>query len=665
MRQPATRLSGILGICILAAASVPAVAMWHDPAWEYRRVLQLTLSGERISGNELAHCRILLNGKQKPDASDIRILTATGRTTGHRIISIGRGDEVELVFDTVKGVRDYYLYFGNPKSPSPQDATHDAGLLLETRAWAGQPIDKIADMPSVFDASKPQIGREMLQRPYLGMNPFGPHDRTVSRLSGRVFAPLDGEYVFAVAADDRGGLYVDDKPVVFARYPAGDSRFQDRVYLKRGWHPFSLFHVNMSAEGLFGVFWRRPDMDKFEIIGRESFGLLAGVQVGPLEQVNHSLTADIVSEYKAEAFYAGNYSHRLSFALQTAFAQSDRVQCQWDFGDGQQAAGRTVEHVFLLPGVYTIKLTATAGQLVDTQTFRISVDRDWEHSDRPSSDDPGLQSRLVATYDVSRLPLEALPAAALLHLRGNDMNALDRVALRLASIAKHPSRPLAVKALEEMQRELPKRGRINHMADVWRAVPADSDLQPWATCELAEVLTWWQGDPAAALKVMQPFAEADDRAKRTWGELLVLNRRADEGRKVLESLPALVSGAKQAAVGGALARTTEFYITEDRWEDGEEAWEKWQLQIPTTFLEGHSMFLRVQLMELRKANVPAAALAEAFANSLPQSPYAPRLLDKASKLLANVEPARSKSLRDLLKQRYPEDPLSQDTPAGK
>ena len=202
------------------------------------------------------------------------------------------------------------------------------------------------------------------------------------------------------------------------------------------------------------------------------------------------------------------------------------------------------------------------------------------------------------------------------------------------------------------------------MVDVWRAVPADSDLQPWAACELAEVLCWWQGDVAGALKAIEPLAKSDDRARRIYGQMLVLNRRVEEGRKVLEALPSPVSVAKQAAVGGAMARTTEFYITEGRWEDGEDAWEKWQSQFPVSFLEGHSMLLRVGLMELRKSKA-AAVVAEAFANAVPQSPYSPQLLDKASKLLAEADPGKSKSLRELLKQRYPEDPLSQDTPPAK
>ena len=53
-------------------------------------------------------------------------------------------------------------------------------------------------------------------------------------------------------------------------------------------------------------------------------------------------------------------------------------------------------------------------------------------------------------------------------------------------------------------------------------------------------------------------------------------------------------------------------------------------------------------------------VASIIANAVPGSSYAPQLLDRASKLLASTDPAKSTALRKLLKERYPEDPLSQE-----
>jgi len=622
--------------------------------------MSLTAGADRITGEERAVCRFLTNGKAAPDGRDIRVLTSAGRATRVSVISTEPGDAVEIAFDTVKGVGDYYVYFGNPKAPAPPEgATNRGGLLLEMRQFMGGAIEERKDFVPAFERSQPVIGRKTLWQAQLGMNPFGIQSQTVSRLSGGIYAPAKGDYVFAVAADDRGILSIDGKELVFARYAAADARFQERTYLDRGWHEFTLYHVNFGGEGPFAVYWRRPDMQQLQPIGRESFGLVALAEPGALEEVNRQLTADFTPRYQAECFYGGHYSYRYQFALNTAFPQADRVKCTWDFGDGQTAEGQEVEHVYLTGSVYNVTVSVLAGGLSDKQSFQLAVNRDYEHSDRPATDDPGMQAKLAANYDLQKLPPESLTWGAMLFLRAGNLDQCVAAAKQLLTLPRHPNLPAVQKVMQELSTELPKRGRINGLAEIYLAAPADSDLQPWAACERASLLLWWKGDIAGAMKAIEPQSKADDRAKRIYGQLLILSGQADEGRKVLEELPVMVNAAKQAAISGAMARTTEFYITEGRWEDGEDAWEKWQTQFPASFTEGHSMLLRVELLEVRKANVAAASVAEAFANAMPQSPYAPRLLDRASKLIAPTDADKAKSLRELLKQRYPEDPLSQ------
>ncbi len=117
---------------------------------------------------------------------------------------------------------------------------------------------------------------------------------------------------------------------------------------------------------------------------------------------------------------------------------------------------------------------------------------------------------------------------------------------------------------------------------------------------------------------------------------------------------------RQAALSGASARTIEFFILQEEPEAGEDAWERWQAKYPSEFVEGYSVLLRVKLIELRKQAQAASRVAEAFAAAMPRSSYAPQLLNLASKLIAGSDPARSKALRQMLKEKYPEDPLSQD-----
>jgi len=153
----------------------------------------------------------------------------------------------------------------------------------------------------------------------------------------------------------------------------------------------------------------------------------------------------------------------------------------------------------------------------------------------------------------------------------------------------------------------------------------------------------------------------DNALKRSYAHALILNQNAAAGKKLLESIPS-DSPERHAALAGALARSIEYYITEKDAESGQQTWEKWQQQYPADFLEGYSILLQTRLMESAGYAQAAARVAESFALAFPKSSYAPQLLDRASKLLAKTDPGRSTSIRNLLKQKYPEDPLSQDNP---
>jgi hypothetical protein len=91
----------------------------------------------------------------------------------------------------------------------------------------------------------------------------------------------------------------------------------------------------------------------------------------------------------------------------------------------------------------------------------------------------------------------------------------------------------------------------------------------------------------------------------------------------------------------------------------EQAWDKWQAQSPADFLEGYSVLLKTRLTEKAGYAAAAAKAAEAFALAVPRSSYAPKLLDRASRLLERANGPKSQALKQLLKQKYPEDPLAQ------
>jgi hypothetical protein len=635
---------------------------WFDPAWPFRREVELAWEAEKASGSELALAEIYTAGHHKEDGSDIRVAADDGRVVASRVLGIGPGDFVRLVFNPSKGQRKYHVYFGNenppPKPKGTEDVVYHAGLLMEMRAFPGGPVNNATQIIDAFDRAKTPIGTTMIPSLFIGRNPFGEQQQWVTRFTGIVYAPLLGEYTFAISADDRGLLMLDGHPLVFAPNNTGDVRYQAKITLNHGLHDVTAYHVNLGNEGQLSVGWLRPDTAKFDVIGKGFFGMLYRTTTGPLEEIHKTLTADFNVEYMGEALYAGHYSNRYRFIVNAPKTQPPVYT--WDLGDGQTAEGNTVDHVYLTDGVYPIRLTARIGANADAQTTKFAAHRDYD-AEKTRIDEPAVQSKVIETFKLDKIPAAQLPWAVLLHQRSLKIDLALAATMRMAATPAGYDRAAGLEALRDATRDALAANRVETILKIWDSIPPDSTMQPEASKDYAQLLVWQAADFDKACKILAPQAKSRDSAvQRLYGQALVLNQKSEEGRKLLESLAPEGPLGKQAAISGAMARTVEYYITKEDAETGEEWWDKWQRQYPAEFLEGYGVLLRVKLMEVRKAPQAAAKVAEAFALAVPHSSYAPSLLDYARRLLAQSNPDKSAELRKLLKQKYPEDPLSQD-----
>ncbi len=512
-------------------------------------------------------------------------------------------------------------------------------------------------MEKSWGDAKTVIGAKYNASAMLGYNPFGEQGGTISKLSGAVFAPIDGEYTFAVSVDDIGSLYVAGKPLVFARHGPGDARHNGKIKLTRGRHDLLFYHVDYGGETRYTIAWRTPGSDKFTVIGRSELGAAFGAVVGPLEQIKKTLVADFSAEYVSECWVDGNFSQRIKFTGRVPSGTND-AKFEWDFGDGQTATGATVDHVFIRHGVYPVRVTARIGNNSDAQTTRLNVIRDYDsfrgNPLAPPSEEPNVFADLVTPYDVKTMPLAWLVPAAKLMAAGGEREEARAVALRIAQELKHPDPAAALAVLMTIPADTQQRLKL------WDAVPANSDLQPTAARELAAMLLWRVGDYSRAVKVLEPFDGQGDAADRArLGQAMVLAGQVERGAKVLAGIQSDEPAARRVAVSGAMARTIEAYIGDKDWESGNDAWDEWMNRYPADFLTGYAVWLKVRLTDLQGDNVAAAKLAEAFTTAMPTSSYAPRLLDQAAKLLEKSDAGKSAALRQRLKEKYPEDPLSQ------
>ena len=667
-RQWAGRLL-LLGMCLWPLAPVAsAQGTWAEPAWPFRRAVDVEWDAKRMAGEEIAVVDIWTAGQHASSGENVRVAGEDGKLVPARVLMVGPGDRMKVLFAPIRGVKRHYIYWGHPNPPKTPPAIADvplrSGILMEMRKLTTRPSADFAQMAAAWEKNTQLIGRTLVDRLYGGINPFGEEVSIIIRYSATLRVAEEGIYTFAGAASDRGALWIDGKPVLWVPGSTGDTRFNATVNLKKGLHDIVFYLENLAGEQRLSVVWKRPNQNRFELIPSEAFGMSPKAIAGVMEHKTLAVVADAQIDYAGESFYADCFSHRYRFTAHGGRgAARAPVKFEWDFGDGQTATGPAAEHVYLKDGIYPVTLTVTAGVQKDVRTNRVAVSRLFERIDAPPGDLPQAHAKIVAGYDLAKLPAEWLPVACRLFERAGDAASLEKVAVRLAGTRAGLHVNTGVMALTGASAELARQGRFEAAARIWEAVGAGSPFELAAARHHAELLIWRLGEFSKAVKLIEPQARkhpADVAIQRQYAHALILSQRGAEGRKILEGLPVEGPRERQWALAGALARTIEFYVKEGDWETGEHQWEKWQAQQPADFVEGYSVLLRTQLMEKANAPVGAARVAEAFALALPRSSYAPRLLDRASRLLAQADPARSTSLRALLRQKYPEDPLSQD-----
>ncbi|NVJ12901.1 metallophosphoesterase [Myxococcus sp. AM010] len=82
----------------------------------------------------------------------------------------------------------------------------------------------------------------------------------------------------------------------------------------------------------------------------------------------------------------GVVPHRAFFRATPSF---EAATVTWDFGDGGAAEGAVAEHVFAIPGQYTVTATATQGSVMQTATALVQVAATETPGEEPQTPDSG------------------------------------------------------------------------------------------------------------------------------------------------------------------------------------------------------------------------------------------------------------------------------------
>lgn len=612
-----------------------------------QRLVRLT----RETGHpEVVVLRFFTHGEMRPDGTNLAVLTQANRPVSWRLLQVGPGDLCRVAFQTTRVDKVYRVCYGGPpfaeKAP-PWTAT--AGLLLEVRRWKACNLRRIDAVRKAFDGAE-VLGRRYVNRVFHRHNPIAPDPEPFfSRYTGTLRAPQTGSYAFFTSSQDCSFLLIDGKLVVASpgsRGPVGDARHMGKVDLTAGGHAFEYLHAASGPDACMVAAWQPPGAKALEIIPPKAF---ADDEVGrpaaaPPTHRTHGAIPDFLVDEVGEVplFDSLQPLVRVQFTDVSAWA-GRKVKARWEFGDGTSGEGVDPAHVYLLPGMVTVTMTAKPGPAVLTTQNRVRIHRPFIPPDAKSIDTLADYGKHLAAFDSTKLDL----ASALQLVRACDQAGQHERAGKVGRAALETARPdppeSAVYRLAEATGEL-LRDRLDDPAGaraVWEAAARqlrEPGLRVHCALEAADILLHdlhQRADArphlesAAALLTTLNRPMLTARLHMLWGDWHARGRDRAAARaeyqKAAETLGKRGSSIEENAWRGAFSRSTESFLRERELDRARDELRTWQAKFPEDRLEGYWPLLQARYLAARGKLAHAAVLAADMAAVHPDSAYADQL----------------------------------------
>jgi hypothetical protein len=373
-----------------------------------------------------------------PQGTNLVVSTGSGQIVPSRVLQLGPGDFCRLAFQTARGQKSYEIFYGGDSSQeAPPSWTNRDGLVLETRQYKQCNLRSFDSVRKAFESSQP-FGSDYVDAVHHSRNPFSlGAEPFLSRYSGNLHVPSAGTFGFMTSSQDCSFLLIDGKPVVSApgrhrpvRRALRGSRKD--VRLQAGPHEFEYYHAAAGPDAVMAAAWEIDPPDSKPVpkpIPSEVFrtGSIERMPASRVELRTTKLVPDFLVTIAGDVPLPDNDLPLIGVEFRDNSPKSLTLvgRPEWDFGDGQTSDRLNVEHVYLRPGVYTVKLSLKRGSRVVEMANRVNVDR------------PALTARDKAK--LHKLD-DYLPA-----LKSYDPRTLDAVSLRQLALA-YEAKALALEA---------------------------------------------------------------------------------------------------------------------------------------------------------------------------------------------------------------------------
>jgi tetratricopeptide (TPR) repeat protein len=731
------RISRIMAVTILVTICFCGVLVkaqtYHRGGAEFdaRRPISLPVDKKHaIVVAEFYH-----HGEIDPDGRNVLVAAANRDPVPTKILQLGPGDFCRIAFQTVDHQRDYEILYGG----DPPDATKvppwndNSGLILETREFRQCNLNSLESVRQAFNSSV-TIGRDYVSNVQHSHNPFSlKREPFLSRYSGTLHISKKGQYGFLSSSQDCSFLLIDDKVVVDAPGRHGPMRRARRgsrkdIQLSAGAHKFEYYHAASGPATMMVAAWEVSPRDAKPVpvaIPPEAFRtqVVGRIQPGSVETRVKKLVPDFLVEISGEVPLPDNDLHLIGVQMKNVsgprmLANSKYV---WDFGDGQTSDLANPQHVYLRPGLYTVKLSIRRGVVSHEMANRVFIDQPkiLKRADLHTLDQ---YLPILDTYDPSVLDAVSLKQLVAAYLWKADTILTPTVEETKAANKKKgdseedrkPDGKRQQSARRDQAFEYLLRavdvGKVPLLGD--SVAKGDEELHalaaliaPLARCELGDSRLAGQIWYGASLKigreelkgrceleaadimlndVMSDMSEAKkakvildaatarfgpgqqgpvaSRLQRVWGDYHAITGDGKAARKAYnraeEILGSTRSQIERIAWRGARSRSAEHFIRDGRLERAARELRQWQEDFPAEKIDGYLSLLFARYWVGREMYAQAIALADQLLIVNADSPYMDQLLLLGADCeVKRKNPDRALAMLHSLLRDYPGSPL--------
>jgi tetratricopeptide (TPR) repeat protein len=587
-------------------------------------------------------------GELHPDGRNLAV-SCNNQVVPWKVLQVGPGDFCRVAFQTVRAGKSYKVsYGGSPVEDKPPAWTAEAGLLLETHRWKACDLHKASSVQEALAGSE-RVGSDYVPTVSHRFNPFNPDPAPfLSLYRGTLRIDTAGTYLFFTSSQDCSFLLIDGKQVVAApggHGPVGEARIKGELNLSAGPHSFEYYHAAAGPDACMVAAWQPPRSPAPELIPARFFaaGEVAHLTASAARHPAKGLLPEYSFEIVGEVPLPDVPDPLIRVQFKTSRAAAGKPH--WEFGDGQTSDLVEPTHIYLHPGLFTVKLINQVGMNPVETSNRVLIHRPVLVSEEKNGPDKLRDyMAIVERYDSTLLP----PHALLQTVRAYEQLGQTTKAARLGKTCLLSDRTqqeqasvyILVKLVGPLLRD-----QLDDPAgarEAWQAAAKALRREEWkADCELeaadicladldlrndAKVFL----EAAAGRLAMANESAQVARLHRLWGDF---HARAGD-RKAARAAYARAFSARgargttieQNAWRGAASRSTEAFLRQKELDRALEELRRWQDLFPTDKNEGHLSLLQAQYYVARGKFQQILPLADDLVAVNPDSPYADRLV---------------------------------------